>query len=57
MNAMRCGRRPATAAGIHHVPQRGALKGARIGVDERYFTPDYGGEPDSSPSPMRAWLR
>jgi amidase len=26
--------------------QRGALKGARIGVDERYFTPDYGGEPD-----------
>jgi amidase len=26
--------------------QRGALKGARIGVDERYFTPDFGGEPD-----------
>jgi amidase len=26
--------------------QRGALKGARIGVDERYFTPAYGGEPD-----------
>ena len=26
--------------------RRGALKGARIGVDERYFTPDYGGEPD-----------
>jgi amidase len=26
--------------------QRGALKGARIGVDARYFTPDYGGEPD-----------
>ena len=26
--------------------QRGALKGARIGFDERYFTPDYGGEPD-----------
>ena len=26
--------------------QRGALNGARIGVDERYFTPDYGGEPD-----------
>jgi amidase len=26
--------------------ERGALKGARIGVDERYFTPDYGGEPD-----------
>ena len=26
--------------------QRGALSGARIGVDERYFTPDYGGEPD-----------
>jgi amidase len=26
--------------------RRGTLKGARIGVDERYFTPDYGGEPD-----------
>ena len=26
--------------------QRGALRGARIGVDERYFTPGYGGEPD-----------
>jgi amidase len=26
--------------------QRGALQGARIGVDERYFTPDYGGAPD-----------
>jgi amidase len=26
--------------------QRGALEGARIGVDTRYFTPDYGGEPD-----------
>jgi amidase len=26
--------------------QRGALSGARIGVDERYFTSDYGGEPD-----------
>jgi amidase len=26
--------------------QRGALDGARIGVDERYFTPGYGGEPD-----------
>ena len=26
--------------------QRGALNGARIGVDQRYFTPDYGGEPD-----------
>jgi amidase len=26
--------------------QRGALDGARIGVDTRYFTPDYGGEPD-----------
>jgi amidase len=26
--------------------QRGALNGARIGVDARYFTPDYGGEPD-----------
>ena len=26
--------------------QRGALAGARIGIDERYFTPDYGGEPD-----------
>ena len=26
--------------------QRGALSGARIGVDERYFTPDYGGDPD-----------
>jgi amidase len=26
--------------------QRGALKGARIGIDQRYFTPDFGGEPD-----------
>ncbi len=26
--------------------QRGALNGARIGVDTRYFTPDFGGEPD-----------
>lgn len=26
--------------------QRGTLDGARIGVDERYFTEDYGGEPD-----------
>ena len=26
--------------------QRGALKGKRIGVDQRYFTEDYGGEPD-----------
>jgi amidase len=26
--------------------RRGTLKGARIGVDRRYFTPDYGGEPD-----------
>lgn len=26
--------------------QRGALTGKRIGVDRRYFTPDYGGEPD-----------
>ena len=26
--------------------QQGALRGARIGVDRRYFTPDYGGEPD-----------
>ena len=26
--------------------QRGALHGARIGVDQRYFTPDYGGEPE-----------
>ena len=26
--------------------QRGTLNGARIGVDERYFTPDFGGEPD-----------
>jgi amidase len=26
--------------------QRGALKGARIGMDQRYFTPDFGGEPD-----------
>ena len=26
--------------------RRGTLNGARIGVDERYFTPDYGGEPD-----------
>lgn len=26
--------------------QRGALNGARIGVDQRYFTPDFGGEPD-----------
>ena len=26
--------------------QRGALKGKRIGVDQRYFTADYGGEPD-----------
>jgi amidase len=26
--------------------QRGALNGARIGVDTRYFTEDYGGEPD-----------
>src|SRR5207249_425977 len=26
--------------------QRGTLNGARIGVDERYFTEDYGGEPD-----------
>ena len=26
--------------------QRGALNGARIGIDERYFTEDYGGEPD-----------
>jgi amidase len=26
--------------------RRGALRGARIGVDRRYFTEDYGGEPD-----------
>ena len=26
--------------------QRGSLAGKRIGVDRRYFTPDYGGEPD-----------
>jgi amidase len=26
--------------------QRGTLNGARIGVDTRYFTEDYGGEPD-----------
>jgi amidase len=26
--------------------QPGALDGARIGVDQRYFTEDYGGEPD-----------
>ncbi len=26
--------------------RRGALQGARIGVDRRYFTADYGGEPD-----------
>lgn len=26
--------------------KRGALNGARIGVDQRYFTPDFGGEPD-----------
>jgi Asp-tRNA(Asn)/Glu-tRNA(Gln) amidotransferase A subunit family amidase len=26
--------------------QRGALDGARIGVDTRYFTADFGGEPD-----------
>ena len=26
--------------------QRGTLNGARIGVDSRYFTADYGGEPD-----------
>ena len=26
--------------------QRGALRGKRIGVDQRYFTEDYGGEPD-----------
>jgi amidase len=26
--------------------RRGSLDGATIGVDRRYFTPDYGGEPD-----------
>jgi amidase len=26
--------------------QRGALNGTRIGVDQRYFTADFGGEPD-----------
>ena len=26
--------------------ERGALRGARIGIDRRYFTADYGGEPD-----------
>ena len=26
--------------------RRGSLKGARIGIDQRYFTPDFGGEPD-----------
>ena len=26
--------------------QRGVLRGKRIGVDQRYFTADYGGEPD-----------
>ena len=26
--------------------RQGTLRGARIGVDRRYFTPDYGGEPD-----------
>ncbi len=26
--------------------RRGALKGARIGIDRRYFTADYGGETD-----------
>lgn len=37
----------------HNVPatytqflQRGALKGKRIGVDQRFFTEDFGGEPD-----------
>ena len=33
--------------------QRGALKGKRIGVDQRYFTEDYGGEPDSSRCAMQ----
>jgi len=44
---------PFGAAAGHPLPQdytvflqRGALKGARIGIDERYFTPDYGGESD-----------
>jgi amidase len=26
--------------------RRGSLEGARIGIDQRYFTPDFGGEPD-----------
>jgi amidase len=44
---------PFGAVAEHGVPadytpflRRGALAGRRIGVDARYFTPDYGGEPD-----------
>ncbi len=47
-----CRRRSGRSLG-HPVPgdylpflQRGSLAGKRIGIDRRYFTPDYGGEPD-----------
>ena len=48
----RCSRHLAPVAG-NHLPSdytqflhRGSLAGKRIGVDRRYFTADYGGEPD-----------
>lgn len=44
---------PTREVARHRPPQdyrpflrRNALRGKRIGVDRRYFTPDYGGEPD-----------
>lgn len=44
---------PGAPVAGHRVPadyrrflQRGSLAGKRIGVDRRYFTPEYGGEPD-----------
>ncbi|HEX4951097.1 MAG TPA: amidase family protein [Blastocatellia bacterium] len=44
---------PTREVARHHPPQdyrpflrRNALRGKRIGVDRRYFTADYGGEPD-----------
>ena len=44
---------PVAPVAGNHVPsnyrqflQRGSLAGKRIGVDKRYFTADYGGEPD-----------
>ena len=38
--------RPFSAGRLTPFLQRGSLAGERIGIDRRYFTPDFGGEPD-----------